>query len=104
MAETRRYEIDGMAIDIPIHYDELAKMYIEDYPDFKANPIYTPQGHPLTVCVEDACEFARATENEKCIECSECIYFKRATPKTWFGICTNQFKKKENTIPETEVI
>ncbi len=93
MADTRRYEVEGMTVDIPIHYDERAKMYIEDYPDFKSNPVYTPLGHPLTVCAEDACEFARPIENRKCIDCSECVFFKRATDKTWFGICDNEFRK-----------
>ena len=47
MPTSRHYEFEGVKIDIPMHYDEKAKMYIEDFPDFVENPLYTPAGCPV---------------------------------------------------------
>ncbi len=100
MNETRRYELDGMTIDIPIYYDERAEMYIEDYPDFQGNPIYTPNGHPLVLCIEDACEYGEMTKQVAAPDCGTCKYFRRATEKTLFGVCHHE--KRKNFNPQKE--
>ena len=68
MEKTRHYEFEGVTLEIPLHYDELSQMFIEEYPDFVKNPIYTPEGCPVFFNGEDACPFAEAAEGEDCPE------------------------------------
>lgn len=90
MAETRRYEFDGLTIDIPIHFDEQCKIYIEDYPDFIENPIWTKSGYRVLFSGCDACELAVDKESGECLDCAACKFFKHAGEHTWFGCCTNK--------------
>ena len=53
MAQTRHYEIEGLSLEIPLRYDAHSGLYIEEYPDFKANPAYTPRGSPVMFIGED---------------------------------------------------
>ncbi len=92
MQKTRRYEIEGLIIDIPIHYDQQSQMYIEDYPDFIENPIWTEKGNRVLFSGTDACESA----NKGALDCGSCKYFMRAGEHTWFGICKNEEKKSFN--------
>ncbi len=102
MAETRRYELDGIVLDIPIHYDGQANIYIEDYPDFIETPIWTKSGYRVLFSGTDACP--RATPPD-CQDCGGCKHFQRAAEHTWFGCCQSAHSKPgENPISETEVI
>ena len=38
MKKTRRYSIEGVQLEIPLHYDELTGKEIEIIPDFIENP------------------------------------------------------------------
>ena len=89
MAQTRRYEFDGIVIDIPIHFDERSGIYIEKYPDFIENSIRTKSGYRVLFSGSDACLLAE-NETEKCLDCATCKYFKPAAKHTWFGYCTNK--------------
>ncbi len=102
MAETRRYEIDGMIVEIPLHYDEMVERDLEDYPDFAADPVYTPEGRPLTVCIDDACKFAEAIEPPRLVDCSDCRFFRRAAEGTLFGVCECEYKRKKISYGEAE--
>ncbi len=93
MRTIRRYEVDGLIIDIPLQYDSLTKMYIEDYPNFKDEPIYTPNGHQLTVAVMDVCKFAQPNTDGACTDCSDCVFFRRAAEKTLFGVCMCEHRR-----------
>ncbi len=97
MLKTRRYKLDGMDIDIPIHFDEKANMVIEDYPDFIENPIWTPNGYRVLFSGTDACPFAEEATPGGCPDCGSCKHFFRAAEHTWFGYCNNknQIKKLE---------
>lgn len=90
MQDTRRYEFDGIAIDIPIHFDERSKIYIEDYPDFIENPIWTGSGYRVLFSGTDACSLAEDKQSGKCLDCSACKFFTHAAVHTWFGYCTNK--------------
>ncbi len=94
MKKTRRYEIEGLTLDIPLHYDEQTGIYIEDYPDFAENPIYTPQGHPLMFAGEDACLFAEEATPGGCPDCGSCRYYKPAGEHSWMGICLSEARQK----------
>ena len=34
MEKTRRYEFEGIAFEVPLRYDPLSGLYIEESPDF----------------------------------------------------------------------
>lgn len=94
MAEIRRYEIDGITIDIPIYYDEQAKMYIEDYPDFIANPIWTKSGYRVLFSGTDACKHAEEAVPGGCLDCASCKSYESAAEHTWFGMCKHKEHNK----------
>ncbi len=96
MRTIRRYEVDGLIIDIPLQYDELTRLYIEDYPNFKDDPIYTPNGHQLTVAVMDVCSFAEPNTDGACTDCSDCLHFRRAAEKTLFGVCMCEQRRRSS--------
>ncbi len=97
MQKTRRYLIDGLVIDIPIRFDEPTGFFIESYPNFKDAPIYTPNGHHLTVAVMDACDLAKPMAEGACTDCSDCSYFQRAGERTLFGVCMcKQWRKSSS--------
>lgn len=87
MKKIRRYEFEGIALEISLRYDELSQMYIEEYPDFIAHPIYTPEGCPVLFVGEDACSYAEASEGAGCLDCGACRFFRLADSRTWFGVC-----------------
>ncbi len=92
MEKMRRYNIEGLILDIPLYYDEQADMYIENYPDFIGNPIRTPNGHRVLFSGTDACPFGSDENDGDCLDCGACKYFKKAAERSWIGICTNEHK------------
>lgn len=53
MAETRRYEFEGVVLEIPLRYGPLSRTYIEEYPDFVREPVCTPAACPVLFSGED---------------------------------------------------
>ncbi len=94
MEKMRLYEIEGLTVEIPIHYDEGAGIYIEDYPDFVKDPLWTKEGHKVMFAGEDACEYAEEETEGGCPDCGSCKYYKSAGNHTWFGICKNEVRQK----------
>ncbi len=90
MDNTRRYEIEGLTMDIPVVLDEASQILLENYPDFIENPIWTPLGHRVLFSGTDACPLAEEASPGGCPDCGSCKHFRRAAAKTWFGICTNE--------------
>ena len=86
MKKTRRYNIEGAILDIPLYYDERAEMYVEVYPDFTNEPVYTPAGYPILFTGEDACPYGEPAGEEPCTDCGSCRFY-RQTPGTWIGVC-----------------
>ncbi len=95
MNETRRYEIEGLVLNIPLSYDEQAKIYIENYPDFIENPTFTPMGHRVLFSGTDACPLAEEATDGDCPDCGSCRHYRRAGERTWLGICTNEKLKNK---------
>ncbi len=85
----RRYELEGLTIDIPIYRDEKSGKIIEVYPDFIENPMWTEAGHRVLFCGTDACPYAAEVSPGGFPDCGSCRYFVRAAENTWFGMCTN---------------
>lgn len=89
MDKTRRYEVEGLIIDIPLRLDERSQKIMEEYPDFIENPLWTPAGHRVLFSGTDACPLAAEATPGGCPDCGSCRHFKRAGAHTWFGVCTN---------------
>ena len=47
MEKTKKYNVEGATLTIPLRYDEDSGRYMEVYPDFIKDPVYTPEGHPI---------------------------------------------------------
>ncbi len=90
METTRKYEIEGLIIDIPVYQTEQTGKIIERYPDFIENPIWTPKGHRVLFCGTDACAIAVEATPGGCFDCGSCKFFKKASEHTWFGVCCNK--------------
>jgi len=96
MITSRHYEFEGVTIDVPMHYDEKTKKYIEDFPDFAENLLYTPEGCPVMFSGEDACELAEEAEPGGCPSCACCKFYRPAGPHTLIGVCSHgKFRKKQ---------
>ena len=78
------YDLDGMLLKVPVHYDERTGKYLEVYPDFQAEPIYTIGGYRCTAAVEDACSFG---VTEGFLDCGSCVYYGKAKEGDLIGIC-----------------
>ena len=62
MAKTRRHEIEGAVLDVPLRYDQRTGRELEEYPDLPAHPVYTPAGERIMLTVEDACRYGETAE------------------------------------------
>ena len=102
MEKVRRYEFEGVILEIPLRYDAQSQIYLEEYPDFIENPVYTPAGCPVYFTGEDACLFAEAAEGEECPDCGSCRLLRPADPHTWFGVCGHEKKRRVCTAEEKE--
>ena len=92
MEKTRIYDVDGAILEIPLRYDELAQMYVEDYPDFTENPVYTPKGYPILFTGEDACQYGEPVDEGPCIDCGSCRFY-RQIPEAWIGVCGREERR-----------
>lgn len=86
----RHYEFEGAVFDIPLHYDERADMYIEEYRNFYENPVWTKDGYPIMGSVEEACAFGEWNEPERCNTCGECLFFRQISPHALIGVCRQE--------------
>ncbi|HIR50921.1 MAG TPA: hypothetical protein IAA53_06510 [Candidatus Avoscillospira avicola] len=93
MELTRQYNLEGTVLEIPLRYDSLSHMYLEVYPDFIQNPVYTPAGQPILFTGEDACALARSADGEPCLDCGSCRYYRQAA-ETLIGVCGHEQKRK----------
>ena len=101
MEKTRHYDIEGTLLEIPLHYDELAQMYVEIYPDFIENPVYTPEGCPILFTGEDACAYAESRDGERCIDCGSCRFYRQSL-HTWIRVCGHEKNRYAVRIPPSQ--
>ena len=98
MNKTRRYDVEGTILEIPLRYDELARVYVEEYPDFTENPIYTPAGFPILFTGEDACPFGEPAGEAPCEDCGSCRHY-RQVPGSWIGVCGRDERRRRPASP-----
>ncbi len=85
MAKTRRHEIEGAVLDIPLRYDERTGRELEEYPDLISRPVYTPAGERVMLTVEDACPLAELRADGM-RDCGSCRHYRQA-PDALIGVC-----------------
>jgi hypothetical protein len=94
MEKIKTYNIEGTTLTIPLRYDKKSGRYMEVYPDFIKDPVYTPEGHPIMLTLEDACAFAKHKDaNQKLVDCGSCRFY-RQLPNTLIGVCGHEKKRK----------
>ena len=85
MAKTRRHEIEGAVLDVPLRYDQRTGRELEEYPDLMACPVYTPAGERVMLTVEDACPLAELRADGM-RDCGSCRHYRQA-PDALIGVC-----------------
>ncbi len=58
MKKTRRHNIEGAALDIPIAMTNRPGGRLRSTPDLLEYPVYTPAGDRVMLTIEDACPHA----------------------------------------------
>ena len=94
MAKTRRHEIEGAVLDVPLRYDRRTGRELEEYPDLISRPVYTPAGERVMLTVEDACPHGEGAEGSRCIDCGSCRHYRQA-PGTLVGVCGHPALRRE---------
>lgn len=85
----RKYiQLDDDILEILYTYNENLDKYFGDYPDFKENPRYTPNGKPWVNVMDSDCPYHTGEYGD----CGLCPYLKKANPKDIIGICTHESK------------
>ncbi len=94
MKKTKKYNIEGVMLTIPLRYDEISGRYMEVYPDFIKDPVYTPEGRPIMLTLEDACAFGEKKDaNEGLVDCGSCRFY-RQVQSALIGVCGCEKKRK----------
>ena len=89
MERSKRHNIEGAVLDIPLRYDEQTRMDIEEYPDLIENPLYTPAGARIMLTVEDACAYGETADGRRCIDCGPCVHYRQASD-CLLGVCGHE--------------
>ena len=93
MAKTRRHEIEGAVLDVPLRYDQRTGRELEEYPDLQAHPVYTPAGERIMLTVEDACPYGETADGSRCIDCGSCIFYRQAQDSL-LGVCGHEKRRR----------
>ncbi|MCD8312512.1 MAG: hypothetical protein LUD44_07820 [Firmicutes bacterium] len=96
--KTRHYEFEGAVFDIPMYYDELTGVYIEEYRNFNENPVWTADGFPITHAVEDVCPYGEWDHPSRCSDCGSCRFYSHIAEHTRIGVCRQEKNKKKEMI------
>ena len=86
MKRTRRHDIAGAILDVPLRYDARTQMDIEEYPDLIKYPLYTPAGERVMLTIEDACDLGETADGVQCIDCGSCVYYRQAPDSLLGGV------------------
>ena len=91
MNKVNRYELEGRVIELPLYWDKHSKKEIENYgPFLEQSPIYTPEGRPIFLTIEDAYPYADMVDDDPLsIDCGSCIYFRQPSGSL-LGVCHNE--------------
>ena len=88
----KTFHIDGDLLTVPYHYDEDAEIFIGQFPEFDAEPRYTPNGRPWKSVVSDRCPYAAGEYDD----CGSCPYLTKEDPQDIIGVCFYEKLKKQS--------
>ncbi len=95
MKKTKEYNVEGATLTIPLRYDKKSDRYMEVYPDFIKDPVYTAEGYPIMLTLEDACPLAKQKdENQPLVDCGSCRFY-RQVENALIGVCGHEKKRRE---------
>lgn len=97
MQKTRlkTFHIDGDLLTVSYYYDEDAKIFIGQFPEFDDEPRYTPNGRPWKSAVSIGCPHAAGAYDD----CGSCPYLIKAGPQDIIGVCFHE-RLRSRTAPE----
>ena len=100
MERTRRYKIDGEAVDIPQRWDERTQASVEDCNSVIECPIYTPSGYPILLTIEDACPHSEMVDDDPAsIDCGSCRHYHQFSGSL-LGVCSHEAMRKRAGNPK----
>ena len=90
MVKTRVFDLDGDRLSVCFRYDPVFGVYLGSYPDFVAEPRYTPGGRPWKSVVQDDCPYAP----QPCSDCGGCEHLKKEQDGDLIGVCFHEAHRK----------
>lgn len=100
----RVIRVDGHTFCLHHVYDEVEREYMLDYPNFEEQPVYTKDGRPFALSVQESCPLGKPYNPEDAFpyDCNECAYFQLESLADAIGICMCEaLRQKENQQPES---
>lgn len=82
----KTFHIDDDLLTVPYLYDEDAKIFIGQFPEFETEPRFTPNGRPWKSVVSDSCPYAAGDYDD----CGSCPYLIKEEPKDIIGVCFHE--------------
>lgn len=78
-------------------YDEAERAYMLNYPNFAEHPVYTDEGRPFALSVQEACSCGKHYQSGDMqpYDCNECAYFALDAPGDAIGVCMCEVRRQE---------
>ena len=92
--------VDGDSVTVPYHYDEDAKIYVGQFPEFETEPRYTPNGRPWKNVVSVNCPFAAGGYDD----CGSCPYLMKEGKNDIIGVCFYDRLRSGPSLEETKLV
>lgn len=87
----KTFKFDNVEIKVKFRFCEKSKKYIGEYPDLEEAPLFTKNGTPIVMALQDKC--LNYTAEEESVDCGSCDYFKPNSKGDLIGACTNNERK-----------
>lgn len=79
----KTFQVAGDLLEVPYHYDEQMTLWLGQFPDFEANPHYTPEGRPWKSVVTTGCPYSTGAYDD----CGSCMYLIKGDAQDIIGVC-----------------
>lgn len=96
----KTFLVDGDQLTVPYHYDEDAGIFIGQFPEFDAEPRYTPSGRPWRSVVSDGCPYATGDYGD----CGSCPYLIKEETRDIIGVCFHEKLRSRASLEEADLI
>lgn len=96
--QLKTFHVDGDLLTVLYLYDEHARMFIGQFPDFDAEPRFTPNGRPWMNAVSDSCPYATDDYGD----CGSCPYLIKEDARDIIGVCFHEKLRSRASPGEAE--